>query len=397
MKKGNIIFYIPDGIIRSSGVLKSQILNQARFLSKQGFKCLIVASDINEEMAMITKNMIEGANGIQACVFDSCSNKVPFFSKSILSRKIYWEFEGRIKDFKPTHIYTRSVIAFGSASRIARKHYIKHIHDVRGIVSAEALVQHNWIRRRLYSVGFHLMETGAINKVEKLSCVSYRMGSWIESNSGRSDYTVIPCCVSDINNSLDMDERKRIRERLGYSQKCKVICYVGSCFAKWQRIRSIISLCRGVSLINPWYRFLFVTPNTSILKNMIKDIGLDLSRCYITSCGQADVKNYLKACDAGIIMRNDILINNVACPIKIGEYLNGGLPVLLTKNIGDMSELIDTDNVGLVMKENNHTAAQVVEYLNNIQYEEMYAKCKHFVSRHLSWNAYIKEFEELYR
>ena len=396
MKEVNIIFYIPDEIIRSSGILKSQILGQARFLSKKGFQCLIVTIDINEEMAMVTKNMIQDANGIQACVFDSCSNKIPFFSKWLLSRKVYQHFEDRITEFKPTHIYTRSVIAFGDASRIAHKYHIKHIHDVRGIVTAEALLQQNWMRGRIYSAGLRLLETIALNKADRLSCVSHRLGSWIESRNGRTDYTVIPSCVSETDHVLDLDERKRMRERLGYYQKCKVICYVGSFLAKWQKIRSIIYICKSVSLINPWSRFLFITPHSSILKDMIKNIGLDISKCYITSCGQSEVTTYLKACDAGIIIRDDTLVNNVACPTKIGEYLNAGLPVLLTKNIGDMSELVDKNSVGLIVEETNCAAEQVVEYLDNILYEEMFTKCKHFVSRHLTWSAYVKEFKELY-
>ena len=193
-----------------------------------------------------------------------------------------------------------------------------------------------------------------------------------------------------------MDERKRMRELLGYAQQHKVICYVGSCGPKWQRIDSIIRLFRDVSSINPWYRFLFITSQTNIPKNMIKRIGLDRSLCYITSCDQSEVNDYLIACDAAIIMRDDMLINNVACPTKIGEYLNSGLPVLLTKNIGDMSELINRNNVGLIMEENDYTATQIVKYLNDIQYKKMYAKCKLFASRHLTWNAYIREFKELY-
>lgn len=40
----------------------------------------------------------------------------------------------------------------------------------------------------------------------------------------------------------------------------------------------------------------------------------------------------------GFVLRDDITVNNVACPTKLVEYLQYGiLPILLTPNIGDFA------------------------------------------------------------
>ena len=178
MKTKNIVLYIPEEIIRSSGVLQSQVLGQARFMNDNGFRCLVVGSDINKELAMETEKIIQDNYGVQACISDSYSNRFPFFSKSRLSRNIYHEFRERITQFQPTHIYTRSPIATAAISKIAKKNNLKLIYDVRGALADEALLARE--RKDVYYYGLYWLQKHVMRKADRLSCVSYRMGAWIK-------------------------------------------------------------------------------------------------------------------------------------------------------------------------------------------------------------------------
>ena len=52
------------------------------------------------------------------------------------------------------------------------------------------------------------------------------------------------------------------------------------------------------------------------------------------------LKEEYKACHYGFVLRDDIAVNNVACPTKLIEYLQYGIvPVLKTPNIGDFTEM----------------------------------------------------------
>jgi len=49
-----------------------------------------------------------------------------------------------------------------------------------------------------------------------------------------------------------------------------------------------------------------------------------------------EVIHEIRDCHFGILLRDDIAVNNVACPTKLIEYLSCGvLPVLKTSHIGD--------------------------------------------------------------
>ena len=64
------------------------------------------------------------------------------------------------------------------------------------------------------------------------------------------------------------------------------------------------------------------------------------------------VTEYLSAADAGLAMIRSANCERGSSPIKIGEYLASELPVVITRGIGDYSELIERENLGVVVSEN---------------------------------------------
>jgi len=69
----------------------------------------------------------------------------------------------------------------------------------------------------------------------------------------------------------------------------------------------------------------------------------------ILSVKHQDVPKYLMASDVGLLLREDHLVNNVASPIKFAEYIRCGLPVILTKGIGDLDNIVQQNKIGLVL------------------------------------------------
>jgi hypothetical protein len=65
------------------------------------------------------------------------------------------------------------------------------------------------------------------------------------------------------------------------------------------------------------------------------------------------VKDYLSISDYGILIREYSVTNKVASPTKFAEYLNAGLKVIISPEIGDFSAMVDKYNLGYVYHENN--------------------------------------------
>ena len=61
---------------------------------------------------------------------------------------------------------------------------------------------------------------------------------------------------------------------------------------------------------------------------------------FVDSRSPEQLKQNYRACHYGFVLRDDIVVNNVACPTKIIEYIQYGIiPVLDTTKIGDFIPL----------------------------------------------------------
>ena len=59
------------------------------------------------------------------------------------------------------------------------------------------------------------------------------------------------------------------------------------------------------------------------------------------------------AADMGILLRENHPLNEVAAPTKFAEYVMTGPLVLISDNIGDYSNFVKRNNLGIVLKNNS--------------------------------------------
>jgi len=95
--------------------------------------------------------------------------------------------------------------------------------------------------------------------------------------------------------------------------------------------------------------FLFLT--------LDKEKAIHLSKSYpihnliIKSLYDKDLLGIYNASDIGVICRNKDIVNHVASPTKIGEYLSTGNSVILTEGIGDYSKDLRDKKFAIVKKD----------------------------------------------
>ncbi|MDQ3101430.1 MAG: glycosyltransferase, partial [Bacteroidota bacterium] len=102
----------------------------------------------------------------------------------------------------------------------------------------------------------------------------------------------------------------------------------------------------------------------------------------------AQVHGVLAACDIGLLVRSRSVTNEVASPTKFAEYLHAGLPVLISENIGDLSELVQKDRLGWV-----HSPPGLLA-LKKASAHERY-RLKQFSREHFTKGAYRAQYERI--
>lgn len=390
--KARVLYFVPERPALADGVLHAQVLARARFLQRRGIECMFVGAEILENDAALAERIILERYGIRARIYGVYSGRIPYFSSVLSAFRVKRLAMGRITDFAPTHVYTRGFNASPAARSVARACGAICVLDVRGVAAEETALKRGHGPAYRFLLGRELHEIRVANR---LACVSQNLKEWIRRNTGRRDVTVIPSCVDLSEFCFRNEAREQIRAQWGLGVEDKLLCYCGD-IGRWQRVDDIIKLFIAVGKISPRYRFLFLSRNERVLRTMCVTAGLSIDRCFFVACEHQQVASYLSASDAGVIMREDTVVNNVASPVKVGEYLGCGLPVIVTKGIGDYSAMVVEKGVGVCLDGTGNQARQVLEFLEGQDLPTLRKRVVDFARKQVSWEAYLDELRRLF-
>jgi glycosyltransferase involved in cell wall biosynthesis len=123
------------------------------------------------------------------------------------------------------------------------------------------------------------------------------------------------------------------------------------------------------------------------------------NRTRVLSVLHNEVPDYLAAADCGFLLRASSQVNRVASPVKFGEYLASGTPVIMSNGIGDYSELARRENVGVVLPTGPWSATAETALKTFIDAyrrdsASWRARCLRVAREHLDYNAYLPRIAE---
>ena len=114
-----------------------------------------------------------------------------------------------------------------------------------------------------------------------------------------------------------------------------------------------------------------------------------------------EIPNYIGLGDFGITPVKPIPTKRYCTPIKDGEYWAMGLPIVITKNISDDSDIIENNKIGSVLEELNDVAylkaiKEIDELLSNNSREELYQKIRPIAEKYRNFEIAEKIYKEIY-
>jgi hypothetical protein len=200
----------------------------------------------------------------------------------------------------------------------------KVVFDVHGIVPEETAAQGKAMTAWLLS----LAERVAIRRSAWVIVVSQRMREHLEGKFGlvKPKFLVYPILP---HLSLDPLARDSIVNK---PRNPESVIYAGG-LQSWQNIDKMIDAASRQRRCS----YTFLTGEAKALRELLDRQGLGLVKC--ESARPDAVADYYLDHALGFILRDQILINQVACPTKLIEYMYWGvLPILITPDIGDFDK-----------------------------------------------------------
>lgn len=167
------------------------------------------------------------------------------------------------------------------------------------------------------------------------------LSKMLSAKKRRPDIVVLPCCVETAR--FDLKGEPMRNSALMDSVR---LAYLGS-LSGWYMIPEMLSFFKYIKARYKNAQMLFITDDKdSMLKNAVKENNLeDVS---VVKADYDDVPKLLTGSSFGILFKWPCQRLD-SFPIKVGEYLASGLPVIINAGMGDVEAIIRRNKIGVVV------------------------------------------------
>lgn len=331
-KLRNLLIIVEDSIHVNDGY-KTRIEMEIELL-KEYFKIYVLIPKRDKEVTF--------RNKINILNYDAYSNNIPF----VLNKyKLLGYLKTILKDFDDPILYFESLTTAAMVYDFCKCNNLQFVYDCHGTVPDEVLLYHNNIIGWLYSRWLRKTEKKIVKFADMVVTVSIAQTKLF--NVSRK-FVVLPMLPSKHFFS-NANYRNEIRNKLNIGLEKKVFVYSGQ-MQKWQMAEETIKYYYKLSRTYKDTFLLVLTGQVEEFKELCAQYDIEY---LVMSVNYAEMPKYLDACDYGFCIRDNSIVNRVASPTKVLEYVARGIKPILSSYVGDFSKLFKDNNIGFVIENFN--------------------------------------------
>lgn len=369
MKK--ILFIAYDGLTESIG--QSQILPYMEGLAAANYQVTILSCEKSQHLVQIEdkiRSRVKQAN--ITWEFITFTSRPPIISKlydlSRLRKKAHSLYQREKFDV----IHCRSYVAASVGLMLKKKYGVKFIFDMRGFWADERKDSGAWNTKNLFYRCLYnkykckerefLLSADAI--IVLTHAAEKEIRRWHYCENIKLNIQVIPCCC-DLNlfSVVTPEQKELSRKALNISPSELVISYLGS-LGTYYLLDEMLKFFALVKQKYQLSKFLVVThSDKTMVYNKLDLYGLKENDVVVVNATREEVPLFIKASDVGLSFITPTYSKIASSPIKVGEILSMGIPIVGNTGIGDVDELINR-GIGHVLKD--FSLSQMQDAVNDI-------------------------------
>ena len=358
---------IKDPLTTSTTIPNIRVLSQSKLIKKIIF--------ITPEYHEIEKNIINIDKVEHFSIsLDTCNQ--PFLLKYICREKKAKKLLKKLSiQYNFDRILARGSSAAGKAlwmHKIIKKPFYIESFEPHAQVMKESGVWSSFDPRYLIQ---SYWEKESIKNASGLMPVSNNYKEkLIELGRDEKSLAMIPSTVEINNFKFDANKRKDIRKKLNIKENDIVGIYVGKFGGIYYDEEAFEAFEEAFKTIDDFHLILLSPIKTEELKEKIEKFPkIDLTRVHHFFVPHTKIVDYLSASDFSYALIKSQPSTKYCSAIKIGEYWANGLPIIISKGVGDDSEIVKKNAVGAVYNpvKNNHNEClkEVLIILNQFNYK----------------------------
>ena len=351
-----VLFISYDGLTDSLG--QSQILPYQVGLSKLGYQITILSCEKADNFLKNHTVVLEKASAANI-IWEPTHYKaaIPVVSPAMNSKRLRKKAMELAAKEGFDIIHCRSIIPASIGYKVTKKYGGKLIFDIRGFWADERVDGKIWNRKNpiynyLYN-HFKKKEKFLFENAEAIVTLTENAKTYIERGfKTKSNFLVVPCCV-DFNHfdltKITEEKTKAIKLEIGIPEDSFVLTYVGSLGARYQ-LTEMLQFYKELKIKQPNSCFLFISKSdTSLIKIEAKEMEIDSTSIFITSCEYTEIPNYISVGNASIFFIVTSFSGKAVSPTKQAEVMSLGLPIVANTGLGDTDVVLNSTESGIVV------------------------------------------------
>ncbi|MEW6614403.1 MAG: glycosyltransferase [Thermodesulfobacteriota bacterium] len=392
----NVLYISYDGILDPVG--QSQVIPYLSGLITKGASITLISFEKKDKL------MSTYAATIQSDLITKGIKWIPlrYHKKPIVAATSFDIIQGLLVGLFITWrdgikiIHARGYITGLIALLIKKLTKVSFIFDMRGFWADEKADAKAWFPEgTLYRLTKY-MERIFICGSDEIVVLTKKARKTLEEKFKHNHASVIPCCV-------DMEHFKPCpsdNSNLNIPQGRFIVTYLGSVgtFYRFDEIVHFYSLLRE-EIPNAF--FLAITNNDlPLISETLSDYSIESNNYLITSVVHPEVPTILKQSTISLIFYHRPLSGVGCCPIKFGESLSCGVPVVINSGIGDCDQIVQKERVGVVIDEYTEKSyARAIEALKELLREgnSLQERCRKVAQRYFSLEMGTEEYWKIYQ
>ena len=264
---------------------------------------------------------------------------------------------------------------------------------------AESMVENGtWTREgKAFKILFKL-ERKQAEKASHIIGLTKGMKSYCEEKYAVSpkSYFIKPACV-DLE-KFDSNQYENIRSELGLSETDIVCIYAGKVGGIYLE-DEIFQFWKQCDELIPNFKVIFLSNlSDEHLQNYCQKHQLDPSIIIKKFVPHADVPKYMAQANFALNPVKPVPSKRYCTSIKDGEYWAMGLPVAITANISDDSEIISENKTGVVLEsfDADHLKRKITELVELMKDENLKQRVRQQAIDHRNFENSVKIYRKIY-
>ncbi len=258
---------------------------------------------------------------------------------------------------------------------------VQIVYDFRGFVAYESFLRNKSYLRFIviFAIEFFCYLTAS-----KVYTVSHSFADILKKKFIlKRKITVIPCLPpKNLKQNYSTSKKNNILEK---NLNTLRFVYIGSVH-KWQKIEEIISVFDAIA-DNMEASLSIITHEPDNINKLLMHMDpRNRQKIDTFSIKPLQAIKVLEEYDFGFLIRDNLILNRVASPLKFHEYCSAGVVPIITPYVGDFSKVVQEKGIGLIYNYDHNELVQKIRNVKNLK--DLKKEARAFASEY-TWEKYL--------